>query len=255
MHSVSSSVHASLLRILDGELIPKKERSVADVAAYRIKGKRLTSIGRIRNPLTGSKEVRVIVNAGNGHKTILLKNSEVNDCIKKYYTKYKGSGARKLHRLISKVFTGVTEREIQLYINSIPKAQRLNPKFINKVPLKPVESSGVMNQVQIDLVDMSNSPVSTNGSNDAYKYILVVLDVFSRFCFLRALQSKSSNEVTSRLIEIFSDTGPPMRIQSDQGPEFKGSVRLLMNAMKVRIIHSRPYYPQAQGRVGVALFA
>ena len=88
---------------------------------------------------------------------------------------------RKLHRLISKVFSGVTEREIQLYTNSIPKAQCLNPKFINKIPLKPVESSGVMNQVQIDLVDMSNSPVSTNGSNDAYKYILVVLDVFSRF--------------------------------------------------------------------------
>ena len=80
----------------------------------------------------------MIVNAGNGHNTILLKNSEVSDCIKKYYTKYKGSGARKLHRLISKVFTGVTEREIQLYINSILKAQRLNPKFINSFP----EASG-----------------------------------------------------------------------------------------------------------------
>ena len=141
------------------------------------------------------------------------------------------------------------------YINSIPKAQHLNSKFINKVFLKPVESSGVMNQVQIDLVDMSYSPASISDSNDVYKYILIVLDVFSRFCFMCALQSKSSNEVASRLIKTFSDTGPPLRIQSDQGPEFKGSVELLMNAMKVKIIHSRPYHPQAQGKVGVAIFA
>lgn len=86
--------------------------------------------------------------------------SEVRDCITKYYTKYKGSGVIKLHPLIKFSLELYTEREIQLYINSTPKAQHLNPKFDNKVHLKPVGSSGVMNLVQIDLVDMSNSPAS-----------------------------------------------------------------------------------------------
>ena len=163
-----------------------------------------------------------------GHKT---KKNEVKECIQKYYIKYKGAGARKLH---CKVFTGVTEREIQQYINSLPKAHRVNPKFSSKVPPKPVQSSGVLSQVQIDLVDMSNSP--SRGTCDIpCKYILVV-DVFSRFCFLHAVQTKSSTEVASRLIEIFSDVGPPLRIQSDQGSEFKGSVKELMQAMKVKII-------------------
>ena len=40
-----------------------------------------------------------------------------------------------------------------------------------------------------------------------------------------------------------------MRIQSDQGTEFKGSVKMLMQAMGAQIIYSRPYYPQAQGKV------
>ena len=179
----------------------------------------------------------------------------MQDCIKKYYSKYKGSGARKLYRSICKVFTGVSEREIQSFINSIPKAQRVNPKFINKVPMKPVQSSDVLNQVQIDLVDMSNSPSSSTICSQklTYRYILVVLDVFSRFCFLRALQSKSSSEVATCLIQIFSDVGPPLRIQSDQGKEFKGAVKMLMKALGVKVIHSRPYHPQSQGKVCVPM--
>ena len=53
------------------------------------------------------------------------------------------------------------------------------------------------------------------------------------FCFLCALQTKNSTEVASRLIEIFSDIGPPLRIQSDHGSEFKGSVKKLKQALKV----------------------
>lgn len=250
IRSVSAGVHASLLRIIQGEAIPKKNRTSCDIAAYRIKNKRLASVCKTRNPLTGSKEFRVLIQHQGGHRTILLRTSEVSDCIKKYYTKYKGSGARKLHRVISKAFSGVPERKIQKYLNSIPEAQRLNTKFCNKITPKPVQSSSVLNQVQIDLVDMRNSPSSpADKPNITYKYILVVLDIFSRFIFLRPLESKSSTEVATRLTEIFSDTGPPARIQSDQGTEFKGSVQVLMKAMGVKIIHSRPYHPQSQGKV------
>ena len=127
----------------------------------------------------------------------------------------------------------------------------MNPKFINKVPMKAVQSSDVLNQVQIDLVDLSNSPSNSYvcGQNLTYKYVLVVMDIFSRFFFLRALASKSSAEVATCLIQIFSDVGPPLRIQSDQGNEFKGAVHMLMKALGVKIIHSRPYHPQSQGKV------
>ena len=41
-----------------------------------------------------------------------------------------------------------------------------------------------------------------------------------------------------------SDVGPPsrsLRLQTDQGTEFKGAVTQLMEVMQVDIIHSRPY--------------
>ena len=92
---------------------------------------------------------------------------------------------------------------------------------------------------------MSNSP--SRGTYDIpYKYIFVVLDVFIRFCFLHALETKSSTEVASRLIETLSDVVPPLWIQSDQGSEFEGSVK---NLMQMKIIYSRPYHPQSQGKV------
>ena len=208
----------------------------------------------ITNLLTGKREKIVIVAGGHGHEfqTILLMKSKAKECIQKYYVKYKGAGARKLHQIISRAFTGVSEREVQHYINSQPRAQRVNPKFTNKVTPKLVQSSGVLNQVQIDLVDMSASPSSVT-QDVAYKYILVVLDVFSRFCFLRPLHTESSAEVASRLIKIFSDVGPPLRIQSDQGAEFKGCVKKVMEAMKVKVIYSRPYHPQSQGKVTTSI--
>ena len=83
VRSVSSGVHTSLLQILQGEAIPKKNRSLYDIAAYRIKNKPgLASVCNTRNPLTGRKELRVLIQHKGGHRTILLKNCEVKVCIK-----------------------------------------------------------------------------------------------------------------------------------------------------------------------------
>ena len=172
----------------------------------------------------------------------MLKNDELQSCIQAYYSKYKGVGSRKLYNSITKVFIGITEREIQKYINSLQINQRLHPRFINKEPLKPVISHGVM-----DLVDMQNNPVESSGKT--FRYVLVVLDVFSRYLFLRALQSKSSAEIASHVLQLFSDIGPPKIVQTDQGTEFKGVVKHMMETFKVQIIYSRPYHPQSQGKV------
>ena len=195
-------------------------------------------------------EQRVLVNKDK----ILFKTDEVDRCIlvSQYYKKYKGAGARKIYCSIIEKFAGVSERGIQEYINNRPKAQRLNPEFKNKADLVPVKSSSVLNQVQIDLVDMSKYPAPTEGIQYRYNVILVVLDTFSRFLFLRPLRSKSSSKVANVLLQVFSDIGPPLRIQSDQDTEFKGVVHTLMTSLGVQIIHSASYHPQSQGKVSLS---
>ena len=70
---------------------------------------------------------------------------------------------------------------------------------------------------------MISMPATMDG--DTYKYIMSVFDIFSRFFFLRPLQTKETSEVAEHLLHIYIEHGPPEILQSDQGPEFKGVVK------------------------------
>ena len=74
--------------------------------------------------------------------------------------------------------------------------------FSNKPPVPPVISKSVQGCNQIDLDDMRSMTLSTNGT--PYNYVLSVLDVFSRYLWLRPLSGKNSTEVLKHLEEIFS---------------------------------------------------
>ena len=56
-------------------------------------------------------------------------------------------------------------------------------------------------------------------------------------------------EKLRQLKTIYMEFGPPLLLQSEQGSEFKGDVKRLCRKMQVKMIHSRPYHPQSQGRV------
>ena len=77
-----------------------------------------------------------------------------------------------------------------------------------------------MDVCQTDLVIMEKHPPKRY-SNKTYFYILTVMDVFSRYIFLKPLQSKESVEVASHLREIFFNIGVPNVTQCNGGSEFK----------------------------------
>lgn len=123
--------------------------------------------------------------------------------MKHHYDRSKGSGARKLYKTITQVYCGVSEREIQAILNTLEVRQKLKPKFTNKAPLRPVQSSRVWEQVQADLVTMT----ACTFKGYTFVYVLSVLDVFSRFLILRPLTSKSSGEVADALSQVFAEHG------------------------------------------------
>ena len=67
--------------------------------------------------------------------------------------------------------------------------------------------------------------VKMNGKS--YRYVLSVIDVFSRFVWLRALTTKCSKDISKKLQTIYMEHGPPTVIQSDLGSEFKGAMKKL----------------------------
>lgn len=57
-------------------------------------------------------------------------------------------------------------------------------------------------------------------NNSGYKYILVVIDCFSKYLWTRALKSKTGVEVTKAMQSVFQNGRVPKNLQTDSGTEF-----------------------------------
>ena len=77
---------------------------------------------------------------------------------------------------------------------------------------------GIDDLWQADLVDLS----SLSRQNDGYKFILTVIDVFSRFSWVRPLKIKTGQSLREAFASIISDRKPNY-LQTDKGTEFLNS--------------------------------
>ena len=72
-------------------------------------------------------------------------------------------------------------------------------------------------QWSIDLADLNN----LSGSNNQYRYLLVCVDVYSRYAFVKPLKTKLAKNVANKFEQILIEEGEiPLKIQSDEGTEF-----------------------------------
>ena len=74
-------------------------------------------------------------------------------------------------------------------------------------------------QWQADLVDLNVNPVP----NGHKKYVLSVIDIFSRYGWGIPLRNKTDQEVITAFKKIFEQGGIPRKIQTDMGTEFVNS--------------------------------
>ena len=85
-----------------------------------------------------------------------------------------------------------------------------------RFPRRKTIVPGVNFQMQADLNYFS----SLKQHNDNFKYILVVIDVFSKKGFIFFLKTKTSSEVIRAFEEVFLKIGPFQKLQTDLGSEF-----------------------------------
>src|SRR3977135_763534 len=78
-------------------------------------------------------------------------------------------------------------------------------------------TSGINHQWQADLVDKQ----AFAQSNDGFKYILTVIDMFSRRAWAEAVKSKNTGNMIAAFLNIFESGEKPIKLQSDQGFEFE----------------------------------
>ena len=76
------------------------------------------TIQQVNDPRSSSEhaETKLVV-AATGK--IVLKESEIDDLVKRYFQRTKGANAKTIHGLIIEHFAGVSEKRIQRHINSL----------------------------------------------------------------------------------------------------------------------------------------
>jgi hypothetical protein len=109
-------------------------------------------------------------------------------------------------------------------------------------PLTPIIANQPFDHIAIDLA----GPFTTTINKE--HWLLIIIDIHSRFVLLRTLIDKSAASVADTLLKVFFDFGFPRIIQSDNGTEFVNHI-IKKITQTARIDHRliTPYHPRANG--------
>ena len=133
---IPTEVYQILSDIIKGKFIASKDRDRVCKKAYTYFYKycKCLLVKKVQHPVTSAKE-EIIVFTNTATDTcspaqIVLRAEEKAECIEFFLLSLKGRQCQKVKESISEKFCGITERDVQLFIN----------KFENKAPLRPVTS-------------------------------------------------------------------------------------------------------------------
>jgi transposase InsO family protein len=127
-------------------------------------------------------------------------------------------------------------------VRQCPDCQKFNVAKHGFHPLTSIYADAPWDHICIDTA--GPLPTSLQGNN----YILIIVDVFTRYCVLKALPDKSSLTIALALRSVLSLFGRPKIIQSDNGTEYVNEiVRLYIESSGIdhRLISA--YHPRANG--------
>ena len=152
-----------------------------------------------------------------------------------------GTGAmvNAIHRT-GKTWTKLKEDCLK-WVSGCTQCQYFNIARKGYHPLKSIHARLPGEHVAVDLAEFDTS---TSGN----KFVLVTVDICTRFVFLEPLPNKEAQTIARALFKLFCGIGFPKIVQSDNGTEFVNAICKLMN-QKLKIDHrlSTPYHPRSNG--------
>jgi transposase InsO family protein len=139
------------------------------------------------------------------------------------------TGLISAYKLYIKLNKTIPLKTIEAFITQ-QESYQIKKQFKGNQGYKPITVYSSNDQWQIDLIDFSKY----SRWNSGFKFLLCVVDVFSRKGFVSVLKSKS--ETTQAMMNILA-IQKPILIQSDNGTEFLNkSFQGLLKSANVRHI-------------------
>lgn len=135
-------------------------------------------------------------------------------------------------------YSGISKKTVKQWLTT-QDTYTLHKPVKYKFRRRPVISFGIGELLQADLIDMSKFSKFNNG----IKFLLTVIDVFSRYAYVFPLKNKSAKSVAEAFEELFKQTDTIIHIQTDKGREFYNSkVQSLFKKMKIKHYSSQSEY-------------
>lgn len=142
-------------------------------------------------------------------------------------------------------FLGISRLDVELFIKETELYQISSKhKVIPKV-VQPLVTSRPMEHLQADLVDMG---AFKGFNNQGYRYILVMVDLFSKYVWARSLKTKEGAEVKEAIMGVLWNEGFPTIFQTDNGSEFF-DIGKELQSRGIMVRRGRSYKPSSQGQV------
>ena len=156
------------------------------------------------------------------------------DLIRKYYydptTGF--SSAEKLYRKLKPLDASITLKKIKDFISKQLTAQ-VNKPIRKASEFSTIFSPGVGNNFQMDIM------VYDRYAYNHYKYILVCVDVYSRYAEARAMTSRTMPTIMANVKDIFASMGVPKNLNADN--EFnKKEFNAYAKDHKITTFYSQP---------------
>ncbi len=125
-------------------------------------------------------------------------------------------GVNALHRLMKLKERNVTKKQIIEWLAE-QEAYSLHKPVRRRFLRRKIFARGIDYLWQADLADLTYIA----DHNDGHRYLLTVIDVFSKYAFVTSLKKKDGKSVTDAFGKILSDAGrKPLKLQTDKGKEF-----------------------------------
>ena len=124
------------------------------------------------------------------------------------------SSINKIWKEVKTSGKGIKYKELKEFLETLPTYQ-LHKPATDKFLFRKTMVSYVDQQWQADLVDMQK----LQSDNKGYRFILTVIDIFSRFAWAIPIKTKRGIEI-KEAFEIIFKSSLPGKIQFDEGKEF-----------------------------------
>ena len=247
-HKWSDHVYDLGVRYLKGETLqfnnPKQKYIFQSrMSMYSLDGERIVHV-------TKDKYNTNDTNLDTTYVYKVIKESEIEDVLKTIMADPMNHALGK-HTLYDKVirqfYLGISRQKVHEFLKR-DNSLRIHNNMSEKPIISSFRPEYPMQHWQMDITHLDRPVIVKQNKN--YKYILVIIDIFSKYVYMYPLKEKSAENIAKWLLKLFLTGDIPMILHSDNAQEFTGQI-LSNVCMQFNVIqrNGSVYSPQTQGFV------